>query len=316
MIYLFLIIGFAVLVKGAHLLIDGASSIARGLRVSDLAIGMTIVAFGTSAPELFVNIVSSIRGNSGIAVGNVLGSNIANIFLILGACALIRPLTVGSGTVWKEIPFCLLSAALLYLLVDGFTLSGVKVLTRADGAIFMVFFAGFMAYAYHIARKGGVPFGPVEHRQYPLRKSALFVLLGLIGLNAGGQLIVDNAVRLALRFGLSETLIGLTIVAVGTALPELATSIVSVRRGKVELAIGNIAGSYIFNILFVLGITALIHPLPFLPGDILDIGVVILASFILFLCMFLGKRRTLDRWEGLLFVLMYAAYIVLAVIRK
>ena len=316
MTFLLLILGFAILMKGAHLLIDGASSIARRLRVSDLAIGMTVVAFGTSAPELFVNIVSSIRGNSGIAVGNVLGSNIANIFLILGVCAIIRPLAVGRGTVWKEIPFCFLSAALLYALADGFSSSAAHILTRMDGWIFLVFFAGFMTYAFSIARKGVIPFGPVEHKSYPLGKSVLFVLAGLVGLNVGGYLIVDNAVALAIRLGLIETLIGLTIVAVGTALPELAASIVAVRKGNLDLAIGNIAGSYIFNILFVLGITALIRPLPFLSGNMLDIGVVLLSSFMLFIFMFLGKRCTLDRWQGVLFVLAYASYMVFVIIRK
>ncbi len=310
LVYILFIIGFIFLVKGADFLVDGAAAIARQLHISDLAIGLTVVAFGTSLPELFVNVVASLKGNSAIAIGNVVGSNIANILLILGISALIFPLAVTRGTVWKEIPFSLLAALVLFItandaLLDG---SGAPVLTRSDGLVYMGFFCIFIYYTASIATDIN---GLDDRRptgQPVLIKSIAFILLGLTGLVVGGKWIVDGAVALAAGFGMSESLIGLTIVAVGTSLPELATSVSAAFKRNADIAVGNVVGSNIFNVFFVLGISAAIKPLPFQPKNNLDVGLVVVASLLLFLFMFTGRRRSLDRWEGAIFVLLYASY--------
>jgi cation:H+ antiporter len=306
------VIGFVFLIKGADLLVDGASSIAGRLNVSDLVIGLTVVAFGTSTPELFVNIVASFRGNTDIAIGNVIGSNIANVFLILGVASLIYPLAVTKGTVFKEIPFSLLAAIVLFVAANDQLLDGsrLSVLTRIDGLIFLSFFVIFIYYTHSIATSVN---GIEEHvavKRYGWLRSVLFIILGLIGLTLGGKWIVDGAVALALKFGMSESLMGLTIVAVGTSLPELATSAVAAYKRNADIAVGNVVGSNIFNIFFVLGISAVIKPLPFQTRNNLDIGVVIFSSLLLFLFMFTGKKRSLDRWEGLLFLVCYSGYVV------
>ena len=314
--YVLLIAGFILLIKGADFLVEGASSIARRFNVSDLVIGLTVVAFGTSSPELFVNIISSIKGNTEIAIGNVLGSNIANIFLILGVSSIIYPLTVGTGTVWKEIPLSLLAALLLGILANDQLIDKAlfSYITRIDGLVFLSFFIIFMYYSVSIAKKIEGMEDHVPTGQYGLTKSILLVVLGLIGLVLGGQWIVDSAVKLALKFGMSQSLVGLTIVAVGTSLPELATSAVAARKRNVEIAVGNVVGSNIFNVFFVLGISSVIKPLPFQTRSNIDIGVVILASILLFAYMFTGKKRSLDRWEGIIFLIIYAAYISLLII--
>ncbi|UCF83218.1 MAG: calcium/sodium antiporter [Desulfobacteraceae bacterium] len=314
--YVLLIAGFIFLIKGADFLVDGASSIARRFNVSDLVIGLTVVAFGTSSPELFVNIISSIKGNTEIAIGNVLGSNIANIFLILGVSSIIYPLTVGTGTVWKEIPLSLLAALLLGILANDQLIDKAlfSYITRIDGLVSLSFFIIFIYYSVSIAKKIEGMEDHVPTRQHGLTKSILLVVLGLIALVLGGQWIVNSAVKLALKFGMSQSLVGLTIVAVGTSLPELATSAVAARKRNVEIAVGNVVGSNIFNIFFVLGISSVIKPLPFQTRSNIDIGVVILASILLFAYMFTGKKRSLDRWEGIIFLIIYAAYISLLII--
>ncbi|MFZ7112690.1 MAG: calcium/sodium antiporter [Desulfatiglandales bacterium] len=304
-------VGFVFLIKGADFLVDGASSIARRMNVSDLVIGLTVVAFGTSTPELFVNIVASLKGSADIAIGNILGSNISNIFLILGVSSLIHPLTVGKGTVWKEIPLSLMAAILLGLMANDRWIdkATVSALTRVDGLVFIAFFVVFLYYSFSIAKRVE---GMEEHIPpgHGWRKSLLLVVIGLAGLGLGGKWIVDGAIHMALSLGMSESLVGLTIVAVGTSLPELATSAVAAYRKNVEIAVGNVVGSNIFNIFFVLGISSTIKPLPFHPKSNIDIGVVILASLFLFTSMFTGGRRRMDRWEGALFVLFYMLYIV------
>ena len=315
--YVLLIIGLILLIKGADLLVDGASSFARKLNVSDLVIGLTVVAFGTSSPELFVNIIASINGNTEIAIANILGSNIANIFLILGISAIIFPLTVSKGTVWKEIPLSLLAALLLAVMANDRLIdnAGVSALTRIDGLVFIAFFIIFIYYSFGIAKRVD---GVSEHapqKQYSLLKSSVLVVGGLVGLGIGGKLIVDGAVYMALKLGVSQSLIGLTIVAVGTSLPELATSVVAAYKKNAEIAVGNVVGSNIFNIFFVLGLSSIIKPLPFQPGSNIDICVVILASLLLFLWMFTGKKRSLDRWEAIILVILYASYIVFLIIK-
>ncbi|MGM0452623.1 MAG: calcium/sodium antiporter [Thermodesulfobacteriota bacterium] len=316
--YLLLVLGILLLVKGADLLVSGASTLARRLDVSDLVIGLTVVAFGTSCPELFVNISASLAGSTGIAIGNVLGSNIANIFLILGVSALICPLTVSRGTVWREIPFGLLAAVALGVmandsLFDGWAYSDIS---RSDGLVFLMFFAIFLYYSASIAKTGNPSGDTAPVRPPKASTSAFFMVLGgLVGLAIGGKWIVDGGVHIAGALGMSEAMVGLTIVAVGTSLPELATSATAAYRGNVELAVGNVVGSGIFNIFFVLGISSVIKPLPFDTAGNVDIGMVIFAGLILFTTMFTGRRRSLDRWEGAILVVMYLAYLAYLVHR-
>jgi len=315
--YVLLFIGFALLIKGAGWLVDGASSIARRFNVSDLVIGLTVVAFGTSSPELFVNIIASLKGNTEIAIGNVLGSNIANTFLILGIASIIYPLTVGKGTVWKEIPLSLLAAIVLGILANDQLIDKreFSVLTRIDGLVFLSFFAVFMYYSVTIAKKikGMEEYVPAKEHRFV--KALLLIVFGLLGLTIGGQWIVDGAVYMALSFGMSQSLAGLTIVAIGTSLPELATSAVAAKKKNVEIAIGNVVGSNIFNIFFVLGISSVVKPLPFNMKSNIDVGVVILASLLLLACLFTGKKHSLDRWEGAIFVVLYTVYITYVIIR-
>ena len=318
MSYVLLIIGFVLLIKGASFLVDGAASLGRRLNVSDLVIGLTVVAFGTSTPELFVNIFASIKGNTDIAIGNILGSNIANIFLILGISAVIFPLAVGKGTVWKEIPLSLLAALLLGVMANDRLIdkSSVSVLTRIDGIVFISFFIIFIYYSVSIAKRIEGIDEQLPRIQYGLLKSFLLTIGGLIGLGIGGNLIVDSTAYIASKLGISESLIGLTVVAVGTSLPELATSAVAAYKKNVEIAVGNVVGSNIFNIFFVLGLSSIIKPLPFQAGGNIDIGVVILASLLLFICMFTGKKHSLDRWEGIVLIILYCSYIAFLIIKK
>jgi cation:H+ antiporter len=315
--YILLIVGFILLIKGADFLVNGASSIARRFNVSDLVIGLTIVAFGTSTPELFVNLFASFKGNTDIAIGNVLGSNIANIFLILGVSAVIYPLTVTKGTVWKEIPFSLLAILVLGVLANDRLIdkSDSSALMRADGLVFLSFFIIFLYYSVSIAKRIEGMEELVPSKQFGSVKSLLWVMFGLIGLTLGGKWIVDGAVQLATRFGMSQSLVGLTIVAVGTSLPELATSAMAAYKRNVEIAVGNVVGSNIFNIFFVLAASSIIKPLPFKETNNIDIGTVILAELLLFAFMFTGRRRLLDRWEGIVFLIIYGSYIVFLILQ-
>jgi len=310
------LVGFVFLIKGADLLVDGASAIARRFRVSDLVIGLTVVSFGTSTPELFVNIIASLKGNTDIAIGNVLGSNIANILLILGVSSLIYPLAVSKGTVWKEIPFSLLAAVVLAIMVNDQFINhdASSLLNRADGLILLCFFSIFIYYSYGIATEIDGLANQLPETAHSIFRSVLMILLGLGGLTLGGKWIVDGAIQLAVHFGMSESLVGLTIVAVGTSLPELATSAMAAYRRRVEIAVGNVIGSNIFNIFFVLGISASIKPLPFKSENNLDILVGIAAGLMLFLFMFTSRKRSLDRWEGCVFVCGYVGYILYLVL--
>ncbi|MBN2408049.1 MAG: calcium/sodium antiporter [Elusimicrobia bacterium] len=311
---LYLLLGFMIIIKGADFLVDGASAFARRFRVSDLVIGLTIVAFGTSTPELFVNIFASAKGNTEIAIGNIVGSNIFNLFLILGISSLIYPLAVTKGTVWKEIPFSLLAAILLGVLANDALLdqTGRSVLSRMDGFVFLAFFAVFLCYIAVIA-KDNIKSRHADVKNTSLAKSIFMIIGGLSGLVLGGKLVESGAVDMAANLGVSQSLIGLTIVAAGTSLPELATSAVAAFKKNCDIAVGNIVGSNIFNIFFVLGISSLIKPLPITPHFNMDIFVLIGASILLFFFMFTGKRRMLDRWEGAIFIILYIVYAVFLV---
>ncbi|MFZ2969821.1 MAG: calcium/sodium antiporter [Minisyncoccia bacterium] len=318
--YILFFIGFGALIKGADLLVDGASSLAKRFGISALVIGLTIVAFGTSAPELIVNVLASIRGNTDIAIGNILGSNIVNILLILGISAVIYPLAVKKGTVWKEIALAFLAVIVLAFMANDAFIdnSSFSALTRVDGLILISFFAIFLYYVFGISKvepSNAIDPEPVEQletapRAYSLRRSCLMVGGGLVGLVAGGKWIVDGAVAFATGLGVSEALIGLTVVAIGTSLPELATSAVAAYKKNVDIAVGNIVGSNIFNIFLVLGVSAIIRPLPFSPVLASDIFVTVFATLLLFVSLFIGKRHILERWQGVCFIALYVGYII------
>lgn len=312
LVYFLFAVGFLLLIKGADWLIDGASGLARKFRIPEIVIGLTVVAFGTSAPELAVNIIASVSGNNGLAIGNIVGSNIANILLILGASAMIRNLTVQTNTVWREIPFSLFAALILGFLVND-RISGnseIDFISRADGLVLIALFFLFLFYTIRLGKNNLTEEIPEADDARPLWKSGALMLLGLVSLVLGGQWIVDGAVSLARLFGYSESFIGFTIVAVGTSLPELATSIVAVRKGNTDLAIGNVIGSNIFNIFWVLGLSAVISPMDFNAEDNFSILVNIGCSALLFAMLFMSKRQILQRWQGGLMLIGYMAYIV------
>ncbi|MDD5458450.1 MAG: calcium/sodium antiporter [Phycisphaerae bacterium] len=317
MTYILFAAGFLFLIKGADFLVNGASRIAKILKVSDLVIGLTIVAFGTSAPELFVNIFASAGGDTGIAIGNILGSNIFNILLILGVSAIIYPLKVGQNTVWKEIPLTLLAAVLIGILANDKFIdnAGSSALTRIDGLILLLFFIIFLYYTFGITNQLEIFDAARSVEEHSLKKPVFLVIAGLLCLLLGSRWVVSGAVKLASSLGISESVIGLTIVATGTSLPELATSVVAACKKNADIAVGNIVGSNIFNIFFILGISSIINPLPFQARDNMDIGVTIISSLLLFICMFTGRKRVLDRWEGFVFVFIYITYVIFLIIR-
>jgi cation:H+ antiporter len=315
--YVLFVLGFIILIKGADLLVDGASSIAARFNIPNLVIGLTIVAFGTSAPELFVNLIASFNGNTEIAIGNVLGSNIANVLLILGVAAVIYPLSVQSSTVWKEIPFSLLAAVALWVLANDILLDGAagSVIGRSDGIILLLFFSIFMVYVFEISFRHKPAEEDIAVSKLSVTKSVVFILAGLAGLVFGGKWIVEGAIHIANLLGVSESLIGLTVVAVGTSLPELATSAVAAYRKNVDIAVGNVVGSNIFNIFLVLGTSATIKPLPFKPSSNFDMYVVMLSSALLFAFLFLGKRQRIERWQGIMFLVLYIGYTAMLVVK-
>jgi len=299
------------LIKGADLLVDGSSAIAKKLKISDIAIGLTIVAFGTSAPELIVNVFASSSGNTEIAIGNILGSNIANILLILGISAVIYPIAAQKNTVLKEIPFSLLSVILLAIMANDILIdnSSTSAISRIDGFVLILFFVIFLYYTFSITKSGGDIVGR-DIKTISLTKSLLYIILGLTGLFIGGKWIVDGAVSIAESFNVSKSVIGLTVVAVGTSLPELATSAVAAYKKQTDIAIGNVVGSNIFNILWILGLSSVIHPLTFFAGSNFDIIMTISASLILFIAMYIGRRHILERWQGTLMIFLYILYII------
>jgi cation:H+ antiporter len=308
--YLLFVAGFIILIKGAAWLVDGSASVARRFGISEIVVGLTIVSMGTSTPELVVSVFSSLKGNPEIVVGNVVGSNIVNILFILGLSAVIFPLTVKKNTTYKEIPFALLSA-LIIMIMGGDTLFDFEnsaVVTTGDGLVLLGFFAIFMYYIFAIAKQEPVPGDKAE--VLPLWKSVVMITLGLIALVFGGRWIVDGATEIAMQFGVSNSLIGLTVVAIGTSLPELATSAVAAYKKNTDIAIGNVVGSNIFNAFFILGVSSLIQPVPVLPRNIVDFAMNILASVLLFVFLFIGKRHILERWQGAAFIMIYVAYIV------
>ena len=290
--------GFVLLVKGADWFVDGASGIAAKLRIPQLVIGLTIVAMGTSAPEAAVSISAALKGSADITIGNIVGSNILNILIILGLASVIVPIAVAKSTIRVDTPFMLaITGVLLALGWD-------KTITLTDGLIMLVLFAAYLGYILYMAKKGGEE--GEEIKDLKLWQALLYTVVGLCLIVWGADVAVDAATALARTFGLSERFIGLTVVALGTSLPELFTSVTAARKGNADIAIGNIVGSNIFNILFVVGLSALIVPVPFTPNFRIDTIVAIAAGVILLLCSLRSKK--LVRWHGILMLLGYLAY--------
>ncbi len=328
---LLLLIGLALILAGANFLTDGSAALAQRFRVPEFIIGLTIVAIGTSTPELVVSVLSALAGKSDVAIGNVVGSNIFNVFLILGICALIRPLPLTAGNIRRDIPFGVAaSLLLLFLAMDSWYNSGAADrIGRLDGVLMLVIYVLLMLYTIRSTGRTAIPepaaagaattaattgtagTADCDAAGRPMAGwlMALMIVGGLAGLIFGGELFLDNATALARRMGISDSLIAITLVAGGTSLPELASSIVSLIKGKSDMALGNVIGSNIANILLILGLSASIHPLTMGGITVVDLLVVLLSSVLLFLAAFTFRRRAVDRWEGALFLLIYAAYI-------
>lgn len=312
---LWLMLDLILLIKGAGWLVDGATALAKKFNVSDLAIGLTIVAFGTSAPELVVNVMGSIEGHHEIVFANIIGSNNFNLLVILGISGLITPLVVQSSTVWKEIPLSLFAAILLFILANDFWSPESFTLSRLDGFIFLTLFVGFLYYVYKQLSSDTAEIETPE-KQYSQLKIWSFIILGLTGLVLGGRLVVNNAIEIATVLGVSEKIIGLTIIAAGTSLPELATSIVAAMRKNVDIAVGNIIGSNIFNIFLILGISSLVNPVHYNPSFNSEMYLLGGGTLLLFIWMFTSQKKKLDRWEAAILLLIFMGYMAYLVSAK
>lgn len=306
-----LLVGFAILIKGADFLVSGSSSIAKKFNISNIAIGLTVVALGTSTPELLVSVTSSMKGYNSAAFGNIIGSNNFNLFFILGIAGLIFPLAIQRNTVKFEVPFSLLAACVLLILVNDNFIWGSdgNQLSRIDSLILLLFFSLFMLYVFRTMKNAPeIDQGSSEIKIMSTPLSTGLIILGLAMLVGGGTLVVDNAIFIATTYGLSDRLIGLTILAVGTSLPELATSAVAAYKRNTDIAIGNVIGSNIFNLFFILPITGLINPMSFDTALNFDIGIILIGTVFLMIFMFTLKTRKLDRWEAFLLLVGYIAY--------
>jgi len=313
---LVLLAGLIVLVKSADFLVTGASSIAARLGISSLVIGLTIVSFGTSLPEMLVTMVSGLRQNSDLAIANVIGSNIANVLLVLGVAAIVRPLTVHDSTVVSEIPFSLTAALLVGFLANATLFSSIHKLSisRLDGGILLFFFALFMLYVYKISRDKADAVKE-ESGEFGTGRALAYIALGIVGLYFGGGWVVDGAVEIAQWLGVDDALIGLTIVAVGTSSPELVASAVAAYRKQSDIAVGNVVGSNIFNLLWVLGLTSSFVELPFEVISNTDLVMVIASSSLIIVSLAISRNNTIQRTHGIVFVSLYVAYVAYVVVR-
>ena len=308
-----LIIGFVVLIKGADIFVDGASSIALNLKLSKMLIGLTIVAFGTSAPEFAVSVKSILSGNADMLLGNVIGSNILNILLIIGVCSLIKPIFVKSNTVKKEIPIVMLISGLLFFLAkDDLFVPSVNEISRNDGFIILLFFTIFIYYLISIMRNKKDE-DSIEEAQFGIGKSILFTIFGIACIVIGSNVVVDSASKIASILGVSQRMIALTVVAFGTSLPELVTSIVSIRKGEQEILVGNIVGSNVFNVGVVMGIpVALFGGIPAIGFSMIDLITMIVAAVLLF--VFSLKDRKIDKFEGIIMLIIFIVYYTFVII--
>ncbi|MCC8153487.1 MAG: calcium/sodium antiporter [Tannerellaceae bacterium] len=303
--------GLILILIGANALTDGASAIAKRFNISSLVIGLTIVAFGTSAPELAVSLISALKGNSDIAIGNVVGSNIFNTFMIVGCTAVIVPITISKSTLYKEIPLCILMSIVLFICANDILINGeaINSISKSDGYILLAFFLIFMAYTFTLAKNGTTENEP-QIKKMDVWHSLLYVVVGLAALIYGGNIFVDGASAIARNLGISEAVIGITLVAGGTSLPELATSVVAALKKNPDMAIGNVIDSNLFNILLVLGVSASITPINIQGITNLDFGMVIFSSVLLFIFGYLFKKQVIGRTEGTIMIFLNIAYMV------
>ena len=301
----FIIVGFVLLIEGADFLIKGASNIAKKFHIPEIVIGLTIVSIGTSMPELFVSITSALDGYSDMAIGNVVGSNIANLFLILGSTAMVRAISFKKETIKYEIPICFLATVILLFLAN----TG-KIITKIEAIIMLSLFIAFIAYTIVLANKKKVKEKNSKSDTFILI-DILFIVVGILGLKFGGDFTVNNAIKIAKILNLSEKVISITILAVGTSLPELVTSIVAAKKGENDLAIGNIIGSNIFNILLIIGTSSFIKPIIYNTSYNRDMIILLLGVFLLFIFAFTKPKGKMSRLNGLLYFLCYAFYMVL-----
>lgn len=311
MTYLLLLVGFALLIKGADFFVEGSSGIAKAFKIPSLLIGLTIVAFGTSSPEAAVSISAALKGSSGIALGNVLGSNIFNITFIIGLSAILYPLAVEKQTLRKEIPLTLLAGAALLVLAMDEQVSGSlpQFISRGDGIMLLLLFCLFLYYIFEVVENSRESMEiETHHNTRDMKLNIAYTLGGLVGIIGGGELVVRSSVAIAKSFGLSETLIGLTIIAIGTSLPELITSVVASMKKQSDIAVGNIIGSNIFNILFILGFSATLSPIPFDPVLSTELKLNLGLTFILLVFSRTGRKIT--RNEGFMLCAFYVIYLI------
>lgn len=306
MMYVLLIVGFFLLIKGADYFVEGSSAIAKLLKVPPVVIGLTIVAMGTSAPEAAVSITAGLAGSNDLALSNVVGSNIFNLVLIVGVCALIRPFIIDKAIMKRDFPIAILgSVLLLFFIRDNY-------LSRIEGIILLCLMAMYLVLTVVSALRNLIDID-VQDRYLPMHTSLMYIILGLAAIIFGGDLVVDNACKIAASFGFSETLIGLTIVAIGTSLPELVTSVTASKKGESGLALGNVVGSNIFNIMFILGLSSAVHPIAAEPVAFIDILVLIIMTAAIYL--FCKIREQMGRFAGGLCVAAYIIYFVYIIIR-
>lgn len=312
--WVLLLFGFVLLMKGADFLVEGSVAVAEKLRIPSLIIGLTIVAFGTSCPELSVSLTAAIEGQNALAYANVVGSNIFNLLVVVGLSAVLSPMAVKKSMVKTELPISLVLAVLLVIFTFGAFSAGAANLSRLEGLILLVLFALFMVYIVRSALNNRIEAGENEFgRNLPMWRSLLYIFGGLAAIIWGGDLVVEAATVIAAAFGMSENLIGLTIVAVGTSLPELVTSVVAARKGESDLALGNAVGSNIFNIMMILGISSVISPLVIEYQAVID--TVCLIAVTLLVTVMAGRKYKIGRAEGLLMILIYVAYMIYACMR-
>lgn len=311
-----LILGLALILGGANFLTDGSAALAQRFRVPEFIVGLTIVAVGTSTPELVVSVLSAAAGNSDVAIGNIVGSNIFNVFLILGVCALIAPLPLTGGNIRRDLPFLTAVSVLLLLLTSDrlLGLGEVDAIGRIDGIVMLLLYIALIRYTIRAERRTAAQATQTTQTEKPQRSKSLWLIVvmiggGLAGLVFGGELFLDSATAIARALGVSESVIAITLVAGGTSLPELASSVVSLLKGKSEMALGNVIGSNIANILLILGLSATIHPLTLGGITRIDLLTVLLSSVLLFVTAFTFRRKAVDRWEGAIFLVIYALYI-------
>jgi len=316
--YIIFFVGIFLLIKGSDYLIEGSSLLAKKLKINSLIVSLTIVAFGTSTPELIINVFSALKGSTDIALGNIIGSNIANILLILGIVAIISPIKFEHSVIRKEIPFSLFAAILLFLSANYFFSDlGKKNITGISGLIFLVFFGVFLYSIFGAAKKSRAKFEVKDIGISPQKNSAIFIMifLGLIGLYFGGAWVVEGALFISTNLGLSQFFVSATILAIGTSLPELVVGVKAAKRKEPELAVGNVVGSNIFNILWVLGITAIISPIVILDSVNFDMIFLILITTMLLLFLYFNKNNDLKKWHGVLFIFLYVLYLIYITIR-